>query len=326
MTVFLTGATGFLGGQAAMTMAKAGETLHCLVRKGSKRHHLLPHSAQIKFFEGSLDSSPKSKAAMAAGLQGVDTVLHIAGATKKSNVNKERLFEINEGGTRVLLEQVLEHAPNIKRFVFVSTMAACGPMRGVGAKNEKDPSAPVSDYGASKKAAEDVVLEFKDKLAITILRPPGITGPRDPMTIDLFKLVKRHLRPIGSRRANFVHVHDVVSAVRVLAKHDDAVGEIFHIGTENNTISQVGRVIAGILGVWTVPFFVPAFVYYILATFCLLLSPLFKPFMDFEKAREWTGSWPVDSSKLRKLGWAEEFNFEATCKDTIGWYQEQGLL
>lgn len=326
MTVFLTGATGFLGGHLAIKLAESGEKVHCLVRKGSRRDHLNGVLDSLQFFEGSLDDSPDSISAMKAGLDGVETVIHVAGATKKSNVTKERLFEINEGGTKVLLDAVMASAPKIKRFVFVSTMAASGPCVGSEVKNEDHPAVPVSDYGASKKAAEDIVLGRKDELPITILRPPGITGPRDPTTLSLFKLVQRHLRPVGSRRANFVHVDDVVSAILVLAKHDKAPGEVFHIGTENHSISEIGRIIAKILDTWSVPLYVPGFIFFILACFGALLSPVMKPFMDFEKAREYTASWSVDSSKLRGLGWAPAFNFEATARDTIAWYQKEGLL
>lgn len=326
MTVFLTGATGFLGGHLAIKLAESGETVHCLVRKGSQRGHLQSVESSLTFFEGSLDDSPESRAAMAEGLKGVDTVIHVAGATKKSNVTKERLFEINEGGTKILLDVVKEVAPKIRRFVFVSTMAASGPCSGSEIKNEEHPSIPVSDYGASKKAAEDVVLGRKDELPITILRPPGITGPRDPTTLSLFQLVKRHLRPVGSRRANFVHVDDVVSGILVIHEHEKAVGEIFHIGTENHTISEIGRIIAKILDTWSVPLWVPGFVFYILAVFGAILSPIMKPFMDFEKAREYTASWSVDSSKLRALGWSPKYSFEDTARDTINWYKNEGLL
>ncbi|MDF1660923.1 MAG: NAD-dependent epimerase/dehydratase family protein, partial [Planctomycetota bacterium] len=290
MTVFLTGATGFLGGHLALKLAESGEKVHCLVRKGSQRDHLKDCLDSLKFFEGSLDDSPESLAAMKAGLDGVDSVIHVAGATKKSNVTKERLFAINEGGTKILLDAVIAAAPKIKRFVFVSTMAASGPCVGSEVKNEEHPALPVSDYGASKKAAEAMVLARKDDLPITILRPPGITGPRDPTTLSLFKLVQRHLRPVGSRRANFVHVDDIVSGILLLQKHEKAVGEVFHIGTENHSISEIGRIIAKLLDTWSVPLFVPGFVFYILAVFGMLLSPLMKPFMDFEKAREYTAS------------------------------------
>lgn len=326
MKVFLTGASGFLGGHVAHALAARGDELLCLMRSSSQREHLSGLSDSITELEAGLEDSHFET--LEEHLEGVEMVVHIAGATKKSRVTRERLFEINEGGTELLLRATLAAAPNLRRFIYVSTMAASGPSRGGELRTETHDPEPISDYGASKLAGERKVLAVADSLPVSILRPPGIIGPRDPMTINLYKLVRRGFRPVGSRRANFVHVTDVAKALLLLGDKDEAVGQVYHIGTENHSLSEMGRILARLLGVRGFPLWLPKSAYFALALAGQAWTAVSgrQAFMDLEKAREFTSSWAVDCQKLRGLGWHPQFNFEQASQAAIDWYREQGML
>ena len=58
-------------------------------------------------------------------MKGVDAVVHSAGLVKARN--EAEFFECNTQGTVNLLEAAIEHAPNLVRFVHVSSLEACGP-------------------------------------------------------------------------------------------------------------------------------------------------------------------------------------------------------
>src|SRR5204863_5200709 len=88
-----------------------------------------------------------------AAVEGADVVFHLAGLTRA--LSRRELFAVNEEGTRNLLSACAARAdPPV--VVLVSSLAAAGPSPLGRIRSEEDPSAPVSNYGRSKRAAEIV--------------------------------------------------------------------------------------------------------------------------------------------------------------------------
>jgi nucleoside-diphosphate-sugar epimerase len=99
MRYFLTGATGFLGGELARQLAAAGHQVTALVRDPAKAQALLPPG--ITFAPGDITD----KESMRAPMTGADGVFHCAawykvGATAAETATAERT---NVGGTRNVL-------------------------------------------------------------------------------------------------------------------------------------------------------------------------------------------------------------------------------
>ena len=58
-------------------------------------------------------------------LKGVERVFHCAGVTSVRPADEERLFEVNVGGTKVVMEECLR--AGVERVVYTSSAAAVGP-------------------------------------------------------------------------------------------------------------------------------------------------------------------------------------------------------
>ena len=138
----------------------AGLAFQQLVRLGERARHsvvaLVRKSSNTKFLSslrglelatGSVEDATTVRAAM----QGVDAVIHSAGLVKARN--EDEFFRTNTDGTRNMLSAAREVAPGLRRFVFVSSLAAVGPsLDGLPVDGAGTPR-PVTQYGRSKLAA-----------------------------------------------------------------------------------------------------------------------------------------------------------------------------
>ena len=104
-------------------------------------------------------------------------MFHLAGLTQAADA--ETFERINARGTRYLLEACLEHPLRLKRFVYVSSLAAAGPSPAGMPLTEEDVPHPISDYGRSQLHAEAILRGRMGVVAITLIRPPVVYGPRD---------------------------------------------------------------------------------------------------------------------------------------------------
>jgi uncharacterized protein YbjT (DUF2867 family) len=106
----------------------------------------------------------------------------------------------NVTGTEALVQA--SQRAGVRRFVFVSSLAAREPK--------------LSEYGASKRRAEDLV--EASGLDWTIVRPPAIYGPRDREILELFRLARLKVVPMPpSGRTSIIHVADLARLLLVLA-------------------------------------------------------------------------------------------------------------
>lgn len=291
------------------------------MRAGSGRDARPPDVALV---EGDLDDAD----ALSRGIEGVDAVIHAAALTRKLQESRERLFRVNEGGTSSVLD-ACERASAPPRFVLVSTLSAVGPSVGGAPIDEQHPCRPMTDYGASKLAAEQVTLARSERLPVVVVRLPGIYGERDPNLLRLFRLVSRGVRPAGDRHVAFVHARDAAEALLLAASSARAPGETYHANGEDLTVGDVGIGIAEALGVKTVPLPIPAGLVFAAAAFSEGLARVRRrqATLDWQKARDLTATWRVSSVKLRRsLGWTPTHTFAGSMTALLADYRARGLL
>ena len=90
-TIFVTGATGFIGGHLTRALVDAGHHVRCLVRKSSS-----VDDAALAARSSAWKLSCWIATALAGAVQGTDCVFHLAGLT--SALRRATLREINEHG------------------------------------------------------------------------------------------------------------------------------------------------------------------------------------------------------------------------------------
>jgi 2-alkyl-3-oxoalkanoate reductase len=185
--VAVTGATGFVGPHLVAALARRGWKIRLLVRRWSPLPSLAGVEADLVLGDIS------DEAALRRLVDGADTVIHAAGLIKARRPSD--FITVNRDGTAL----VSRLAPTA-RFVLLSSLAAREPL--------------LSPYGASKRAAEEVVAGRSGPwLAV---RAPAVYGPGDRETLAYFRAVARGLAPrpnLPDARLSLIHVADLAEAL-----------------------------------------------------------------------------------------------------------------
>lgn len=221
---FVTGAGGFVGRHLCERLRSAGQRVRGLVRRDDPSLTALG----VTLFHGDLAHS----ADWQAGLAGVDVVVHCA--ANASFGNGPQHDAVNVEGTRTLLAAVQSMAPNLHRFVFVSTIGvvdratrdACQT-----ALTAESPLHPTSDYGRSKARAEQLVRD--SALPFCIVRPALVVGGdmRFKSHFAVFARLAVQRAPLARfawpGRFSVVHVEDLAAGLELCATHPDAVNRTY---------------------------------------------------------------------------------------------------
>jgi len=225
MRVLLTGGSGFVGSYVAEQLSALGHTVRALVRPRSDSK-LLKTLQKIEFAAGAVED----RASLDSAVRGVDAVVHVAGLVKARSPGE--FFQVNTEGTRNLLAAAEAHANGLKRFVYVSSLSAIGPSADGKPVPDDAPPRPVTRYGQSKLAAEQAVLAAKDRLPVTVIRPPLIYGPRDRETLAFFTAVRNGVLPVlgdGRNTLSVVYGEDCAAAIVRAAVSDGPSGRTYFV-------------------------------------------------------------------------------------------------
>lgn len=326
MKVLVTGATGFVGSHTAEHLLSQGHEVRALARPSSNLVWL--EGKPIEVVNGNMLDPASLKPAM----QGVDAVIHIAGATAART--KQGFYEANQLATRGLLEAAKLYAPGLDRFVYISSQTAGGPSIDANPVTEETPPHPITTYGKSKLAAEDETRVYRAHFPTTILRLPAIYGPRDTAILTFFQTVAKGIKPLigfSDKYVNLLHVRDVAHGIFLGLTKAEATNRTFYIGSEEQydwrSLSNLAAQIMGRRG-----FFVrvPHSVVSVVAGISEFAS-LFKKkpsVLNWEKRMDITQRhWTVSIERARhELGYVPQVSVDEGFRDTIAWYKKHGWL
>lgn len=337
-TVFLTGASGFVGTHVAEELLRRGCQVRCLLRPSSRAEHL--ERPGIVRVEGTLEAPDSYRHA----LVGCDTVMHVGGLV--SGRSRQELLRINGDATGWLADACAALAAP-PRLVYVSSLAAAGPPPLERAyRDEIDPPMPVSDYGRSKRAGEIALEQRAHRLPITIVRPGIVYGGRDPKVAAIFRAIHRtglHV-VVGFRtpRLSLIHVDDLVDLLLRAARDGETLApagsrDAGHRGSyfacddrEHPTYGQFGRRVAAALGrrvvVWPLWRWVGRTVGG--ASECLAWLSGSAAMLSRDKVREATAwSWACSAAKARaQLAFVPARPLDFRLRQTAEWYRDHGWL
>ena len=335
-TVFLTGASGFIGSHLAERLAADGHTVRALVRRDARHLDRAPAdlAARIERVTGDL----ADPASLAAALRGATAVVHVAGLTRApgASASADAAFEAaNVTATTRLLDAVRDHAPDVRRVVVTSSLAAVGRGDGSAVADEATPLAPISRYGASKARMEAALAPYRDWLSLVVVRPPAVYGPREADILTFFQSAARGLCPVvgdpAAPAVTLVHVRDLVDGMVRAMVHPAAIGQTYFLGTEAPVSwGAVRDAAAAALGRRVVTVRVPKALIVPIGTAVEALGRVAGtyPALNREKALELRDAViACDSSKaMREIGHAPSVGLAEGIAETIAWYRAEGWL
>lgn len=328
MKVLVTGATGFIGSHVADKLLAKGYYVRCIARKTSNLRWL--DGKNFEIVEASLDN-PES---LIKAVEGVDYVYHVAGLTFARNY--EEFLKGNRDATANLISVVEKHAPNIKRFLFVSSQTVVGPAKSLYEPvDETTPRNPITSYGRSKKEAEDVVLSYKDKIPFTILRAPAVYGPRDTAIYDIFRTVKMGLGTMVGFRDKYIsliHSEDLSRGIIEAAESEKTKDEIYFVSSEEfYTWKQLINIIAEKMNKkFVLKIRLPHFIVLTVAAISEFLGKFSDkpPVFNYEKGIDFIQDYWICSTEKAKrdFGYRQMMSIEDGMQNTIEWYKQNKWL
>ena len=266
MRILVTGAAGFIGSHVAERTLADGHEVVLLdaftdyYDRATKEANVAVAAAHPRATLHELDLRTDD---LAPAVDGVEAVIHLAAmpGLPRSWTDMETYTACNLIATYRLVEAA--RAAGVRRFIQISTSSVYGT-EAVG--DESQPLQPVSPYGVTKLAAEQLVLAYVQTYGFpaAILRYFSIYGPRQRPDMAYHKFIEalidgQDLTVFGdgrqSRSSTFVT--DAVDGT-IRALQDAKVGEVYNIGGgERVELLDVIRIIGDELGVEPVIHFEP---------------------------------------------------------------------
>lgn len=235
MKVFLTGATGYIGHQLALKLAKKNYKVNALVRDLESLN--IPKHKNITLFKGNICDYDSLHNA----IENCDYVFHTAAFTDLKCNKIDNFYNTNVVGTANVLKASLE--ANVKKVIYTSTLSVFGPSLYHVPINEDQPRivSYSNDYELTKSMSEEVVSDYVKKglkctiLNVTRVYGPGLTTYSNGVNKIISKIINDKFLYVPSNlnvEANYVYIDDVVNA-ELLALGKGETGEKYIIGGEN---------------------------------------------------------------------------------------------
>ena len=311
--VAVTGGTGFIGRHLVAALDAAGFRVRLLLRREpdvAEWRDLAPPEVVA----GALEDA----AALARLVEGSDVVIHLAGLIKAAR--RRDFLAVNRDGAAAMADATARAAP-AARFLLISSLAAREPQ--------------LSDYAASKRAGEEVVLERLGERA-AVIRPSVVYGPGDPETLIFFQLAARRFVPLlgaADARAAMIHVADLARLIAAMAKQPPR-GAAVRAAADDRLSGYTWEELLG-AAARAVGNPSPAFVRAPgpLLSGLALVGDLAKAFgsgsmVSSQKLRELRHpDWGVAAAERASApGWRARFDLERGFADAVAWYRQAGWL
>lgn len=217
--VFVTGATGFIGGAVALRLAAEGARVTGLARDPARAGFL--SEAGVEVVQGDIGDPERLRAQVA----GAEVVFHLAALAGVAT--HARMAAVNIWGTDNVLQAARD--AGVARFVHVSTISVYGYTRR-GVVDETARLHPIGEgYGDTKAIGERLAL--RSGLPATVVRPAQVYGPRSqPWTVRLIDLTRWFVPLVDGGRGTChpIYIDDIVDLLVLAAHHPDAPGQVFN--------------------------------------------------------------------------------------------------
>lgn len=328
MTVFVTGATGFVGAAVARALCARGEGVRVLVRPG--RAGLNLQGLAVDPITGDL----RDVATFAPHLKGCAALYHVAADYRLWARRPQDLYDTNVTGTQDLIRAALD--AGVPRIVYTSSVATLG-LNADGSPSDEDTPVTLNDmvghYKRSKFLAEQAVhdLVTDHGAPVVTVNPSTPIGPGDvrptPTGRIIVEAARGRMPAYVETGLNVVHVDDVAQG-HLLAHDKGRVGARYILGGADMTLGAILDLVAAETGKPAPRIKLPHGLVMPIAAISETLAQLTgkEPFATRDGVRMARKHMYFSSAKAeRDLGYTARPAVEAI-KDAVAWFRANGYL
>lgn len=249
MKVFVTGGTGFIGGEVARQLRARGDEVVCLVRSPEKATKLTEVGCEL--LSGDLGDAD----ALRRGMEGCDGLVHAAAMYEVGIPERQHpaMYEANVRGSERVLQAALE--AKVDKVVYVSTVGAFGNTHGeIVDESYEHPGREFTSYYEETKLEGHRIAKrmmVEEGLPGVIVQPGGVYGPGDTSQIaDLleeFFAGRLFLMPFPDLGICLTHVEDIAAGILVALDRGTA-GETYVLSGPVTTMREAIETIASLSG------------------------------------------------------------------------------
>jgi UDP-glucose 4-epimerase len=258
--VLVTGGAGFIGSRTVGQLLESGVgeivVIDDMVRGRPENLASALASGRVRLVQGDICD----RALLADLVRGSDTVFHLAALRiTQCAAEPRRAMEVMVGATYDLLELCVE--AEVRKVVMASSASVYGMASAFPTREDHNPYANRTLYGAAKTFAEGLLRTFNDTYGLdyVALRYFNAYGPRmdihgryTEVLIRWMERIEAGLAPIvfgdGSQTMDMAHVDDIARA-NVLAARAPATDVVLNIGSGTETsLLQLAQLIAEEMG------------------------------------------------------------------------------
>jgi dihydroflavonol-4-reductase len=170
--IFVTGASGFIGGALTTRLVERGDEVVGLARSDAAAHKVAAHGAEVA--RGDL----MDERSIAAGMAGCQAAYHVAGVNSHCPSDPDMLLRVNVGGAEAAVRAAAR--AGIARMVYTSSAAALGEPQGtIGTEDCTHRGSYLSVYDRSKHEGEQAVFAAAAKTGVEVVavNPSSVQGP-----------------------------------------------------------------------------------------------------------------------------------------------------
>jgi len=253
----VTGGAGFIGSHLVDRLVSDGWRVRVLDNFSSGRMENVAHhrgNRNVEIFRGDLKNFEEAERAV----RDVDVVFHYAAnpEVRVSTTNPEIHFNENVVATFNLLEAMRRN--DVEELVFASSSSVYGEPEEIPV-GEEAPIRPVSVYGASKAACENLIHAYSKLYGIKaiILRYANVVGPRlrHGVIWDFINKLKKNSSELeilgdGKQVRSYIYIDDAIEATVITWRKSANSFEVYNIASEDwITVNDVADEVIKVIGV-----------------------------------------------------------------------------
>ncbi|EIJ48583.1 NAD-dependent epimerase [Herbaspirillum sp. GW103] len=206
-------------------------------------NHLVPHP-NLKVSQGDVRDIDS------ISLNGIDLIIHLSSVANDpcGDLDPKLTWEISALATMQLADKAARKG--VKQFIYASSGSVYGVKEEEQVTEDLELK-PLSEYNKTKMVSEPVLLSYRDRFIVQVVRPATVCGYSPRMRLDVSvnlltmqALSKGKITVFGGTQVRpNIHIDDITDVYLHLIDHPELTG-VYNAGFENISILDIAKMVA----------------------------------------------------------------------------------